>query len=68
MIFDEQELQALDDIHDVKAPKTNEAKLQEEDMITLKTYEEEKQAFMIYGATVAALAFVLIVATGKLFF
>ncbi len=68
MIFDENELKALAEIHDVKPQNKEQTKINEAEMISLKTYEEEKHAFIIYGATVAALALVLVVATGKLFF
>jgi len=68
LIFCEKELKDLEEIHDVKAPKSKDAEALEVEMISLKVYEEEKKAYIIYGATVAALALVLVVATGKVFF
>jgi len=68
LIFDIKELEKLDEIHDVKAENKEQSQAQQGEMISLKAYEEEKQAFMIYGATVAALALVLVVAAGKILF
>jgi len=57
----------LDEINDIKVEKNEQFKdIEEIEMIDTRKYEEEKHAYIIYGAGISAFGIVFIVAFWKI--